>query len=65
MAKSTIFVECEVCGTETDCTMTREGMYVCSPLCKQIAEGTNTATPVDTMLRRSEREYICLEDSRR
>jgi len=61
--KQAVIVECEVCGVETDCTETSEGMYVCSRICKNIAEGTKSGIPLDSMLRGSESGYCSMENS--
>lgn len=52
------FTECEVCGTNVPCIETRDGMYVCSKTCKQIAEGTGSNIPIDVMLRTSPMAYM-------
>lgn len=53
-------IECEVCGNECRCMKTRSGMHVCSTMCKQIAEGTNSngKVPLDVMFKLTERNYF-------
>ena len=56
------FVQCEVCGTETSCIETKDGMCVCSKTCKRIAEGTDMhgKIPLDIMFQTAARNYVGL-----
>lgn len=59
--KVKVLTQCEVCGTETDCTETRNGAMVCSSTCKRLLEGNDhgIVVPLDAMFLATESLYYC------